>query len=152
MDVIKQELERIAAQHDGLLRPEDVVQQATDKAHPLHAHFQWDDSAAAHQYRLHQARALIRSVRIEVPDRPLVTVQAFVSIPSDRRQEGGGYRALSDVLDSEFLVRQLAAEMQAKVTYWRNQCAALGLMIDFEPAQKIADTVKRASEEARQAA
>ncbi|WP_157266465.1 hypothetical protein [Azohydromonas aeria] len=152
MDTIKSELERIAAEHDGLLRPEDVVKQAADKAHPLHEHFQWDNTTAAHQWRLEQARRLIRSVRIEVPNQPAVAVQAFVSIPSDRKQEGGGYRALDAVLDNEFMTRQLAAEMQAKVNYWRNQCAALGLVIDFEPAQKIADTVRQASEGPRAAA
>ena len=152
MDTIKTELERIAAQHEGLLRPEDVVTEATATDHPLHEHFEWDNTAAAHQYRLDQARALIRSVRIEVPNRPDVRVQAFVSIPADRRNEGGGYRTLAAVLDNDFMLRQLAAEMQSKVAYWRNQCEALGLIVDLEPAQKIADTVKRASEEARQAA
>lgn len=49
----------------GKLTPEIVVYEAEEKSHPLHGHFEWDDSEAAHRYRCDQAAELIRSVHIE---------------------------------------------------------------------------------------
>ncbi|HAZ61006.1 MAG TPA: hypothetical protein DCY89_05470 [Gammaproteobacteria bacterium] len=56
------ELSRIA-DATGALTPALVVEAATDPESPLHDAFDWDDSAAAHKYRLVQARSMIRSVR-----------------------------------------------------------------------------------------
>lgn len=50
----------------GRLTPEDVLAAARDKSSPLHDSFEWDDDAAAHAYRLDQARGLIRRVRVFV--------------------------------------------------------------------------------------
>jgi hypothetical protein len=59
------ELEALRSE-DGLLRPETIVAAARDSASPLHNHFEWDDAAAAQIYRIAQARALIRQVKIPV--------------------------------------------------------------------------------------
>jgi len=57
---IQQELESIRRSAGGLLRPEDVVEFARSPETALHEEFTWDDSEAAHQYRLWQARQVIR--------------------------------------------------------------------------------------------
>lgn len=65
----------------GQITPTDVVDAARDPASPLHGHFEWDDSAAAEEWRLAQARTLIASVRVKlhsVPERP--PLRAFVAI------------------------------------------------------------------------
>jgi len=54
------ELTRIANKHNGLLRPADVIEAARPVGSPLHTRFTWDDTEAAHQYRLWQAREIIR--------------------------------------------------------------------------------------------
>ena len=59
-------LERIRARNKGVLTPADVVKDASDESSPLHSYFTWDDTEAAHQYRLDQARTLIRNVKVEV--------------------------------------------------------------------------------------
>lgn len=59
-------LERIRARNKGILTPDDVVMDARDESSPLHAFFTWDDTEAAHQFRLDQARTLIRNVKVEV--------------------------------------------------------------------------------------
>lgn len=60
---VLQELELIAkSDPDGLLRPEVVVAKASVEESPLHSFFLWDDSEAAHRFRLSQARQLIRTV------------------------------------------------------------------------------------------
>lgn len=48
----------------GKLTPKLVLDTARDPEHPLHSHFEWRDDVAAEKFRLDQARALIRSVRV----------------------------------------------------------------------------------------
>lgn len=63
---LEQRLERIRQRNGGVLTPDGVVKDARDPKSPLHEHFTWDDSLAAHQYRLDQARTLIRIIHYEV--------------------------------------------------------------------------------------
>jgi hypothetical protein len=50
----------------GQLAPEAVVEAARDPASPLHGYFLWDDEAAGHEFRMEQARQLIRSVTVRL--------------------------------------------------------------------------------------
>ena len=50
----------------GRLVPAEVVDIAADQVHPLHPMFEWSDSEAARRYRIGQAAAMIRSVKITV--------------------------------------------------------------------------------------
>jgi hypothetical protein len=59
----KAKIDEIAAKHGGVLRPEDVVREATSPKSILHGCFEWDDKKAGHQFRLDQARQLIASVK-----------------------------------------------------------------------------------------
>lgn len=56
---VKDELRRISDARGGL-RPSEVVDEARPKSSPLHGEFEWQDNKAAHEYRLIQARQLIR--------------------------------------------------------------------------------------------
>ena len=140
---LKLELEAIAFRAGGLLKPIDVVQAAAAEDHPLHECFNWNDSSAANEHRLDQARTLIRSVRVDVPKALGVTVQAFVSLAGDRRAPGGGYRSIEEVMDNQFYARQLVAEMEARVKYWRKEMAAFGMMVDFEPIDRAVEEIAR---------
>lgn len=65
---------------NGQLTPEIVVNEAQAESSPLHDGFEWDDSVAAHEYRLHQARHIINCIVIfdeDVRDEPF---RAFVSV------------------------------------------------------------------------
>ena len=74
-------------QNDGL-RPSEVVAAAKPKTSPLHCEFTWDDTKAAHEYRLNEARHLIRVVTwvdktkegTEIPGR-------YVHVPEISTQE-----------------------------------------------------------------
>ena len=140
MDIIKAELERLF--REGLLRPADVVEAARDPESPLHTHFEWDDTAAAAKWREEQARQLIRNIRIEVGDSVPVSVRAFVSLPVDR-QNGAGYRRFADVIDNEFLCRQLAADIQATADRWERRARAIGAMVDFGDVRSTAERIGR---------
>ena len=103
-EAIRAELERLKS--DGIIRPMDVVSAARKKTSPLHDWFQWDDGEAAHQYRLIQARNLLR-VYVKVDEVENEPVQAFVSLTTDRVKEGGGYRAMAEVMSDDALREQL---------------------------------------------
>lgn len=55
-------LEMLRKHCKGELTPQDVLKDAKNNNSPLHSFFEWDEGKAAEQYRLQQARGLIRSV------------------------------------------------------------------------------------------
>jgi hypothetical protein len=91
------ELKRIAKENGGLLKPEIVVREARPRSSPLHSRFTWNDTKAAQEYRLWQARQLIRVV-VEVIDGIKGSHEVFVSLTSDRK--ASGYRVMTDVLSN----------------------------------------------------
>jgi hypothetical protein len=93
---------------EGLLRAEDVVDTARHPDHPLHRYFDWDDSTAAEQWRLMQARQLIRKVIVVGPvDDGKTQIPKYVSLQSDRKKPGGGYRQTNEVINSKELLSEL---------------------------------------------
>lgn len=104
-DPVRFELERIAATNDGVLTPDAVVKAAEPEESPLHDRFEWDDSVAAHQYRIEQARTLIRSVRVVVTSesRKIETVY-YVRNPQAEREEQG-YVSLQTLRSDDELAR-----------------------------------------------
>jgi predicted MarR family transcription regulator len=95
--VIIAELKRIASEHGGILNPADVVREARPPESPLHSKFEWNDTKAAEDYRVWQARQLIRVVveYVGSGDQAVMS-KVFVSLTSDR--EDGGYRPMVSVL------------------------------------------------------
>jgi hypothetical protein len=97
------ELQRIAGTHGGMLHAADVVDAARNPQSILHTRFQWDDSKAAEQYRLFQARQLIRVVVTYIGDEDAGKLtRAYVSLTPDRtRNAGGGYHKVNAVLEDD---------------------------------------------------
>lgn len=91
------ELELIRNKNGGILRPEDVVEFAKNPKTALHKKFTWDNDKAAHEYRLWQARELIR-VSVNILPQNNKPFRVYVSLVDDRKNPGGGYRALVDVM------------------------------------------------------
>ena len=69
MSTLTDHLQAIRDEH-GYLTPALVVDAARDTDHPLHSQFEWDDTAAAEKYRLHQASALLRITTRPIPGKP----------------------------------------------------------------------------------
>lgn len=94
------ELKAIAHANNGTLLPEKVVAYARNKKTALHSAFEWDDTMAAHAWRIDQARGLIQ-VAVEVihVENEDITVRAFVA-PLSVRGDGdeGGYRMTETLL------------------------------------------------------
>lgn len=81
-NVVGAHIEMLRAKFKGELTPEDILDDAKHGNSPLHSFFEWDDSEAARQHRLKQARGLIRSVvAIYTSDnKHLVRQRAYVHI------------------------------------------------------------------------
>lgn len=76
---VGEELERIRMASDGKLTPPAIVEASKPARAPLHPCFEWDNSKAGKEWRLHQARNLIRVVHA-VDDETKESAPAFVHV------------------------------------------------------------------------
>lgn len=113
------ELEQIRTAKGGVLKPQDVVEFARNPKTFLHSRFTWDDGEAARKYRLWEARELIQ-VAVTVSDVSGATVRAYVSLSADRGN-GGGYRAIDDVLSDDAMRASLLRQARGDMTRFRNK-------------------------------
>lgn len=113
---VKAELARLNAKHGGL-RPSVVVEAAKPAASPLHKEFEWDDTRAGREYRLEQARKLIRvTVTVVEHGDGTTTVDPYIHVPAshtERAESGSGegvYLPMSVVVqDADAFSRALTA-------------------------------------------
>lgn len=134
---IAEELALISKKHGDHLDPEVVVEYARDPKTALHQRFTWDDTEAAHQYRLHQARTVIHSIveKETIEDR-VVEVQTYVSLPSDRGEYG--YRPLQRVMTDEVLREELLRTAKLELKNMRDKYAKLTELAQiFEAIDKL---------------
>lgn len=89
----------LAKQNGDALTAEKVLTAARAKSSPLHQCFTWDDTKAGEQWRLLEARKLIKDVTVtySIGKDKQVTVSRFVSLASDR-VGGNGFRDMNRVL------------------------------------------------------
>lgn len=138
---IKAELLRIQSENGGILQPETVVMEARNPKSPLHSKFEWDDTDAAHEFRLLQARNLIRVIVHKVNIRGKeVPERVFVSLRADRVQEHGGYRKLSVVLSDADMRAALLSEAMAEMEYFREKYSRLKELAEVFAAMRKANS------------
>lgn len=122
---IAQRLERIARRNGGILTPDAVIEDAQDKASPLHDQFTWDDTEAAKQWRLEQARSLIRSVKIEIKtDERTVSTVRYIRNPEASHREQG-YADVTHLRTREDLAREALRRELAAAKALFERCESL---------------------------
>lgn len=142
---IAERLEKIAGLNAGRITPDAVLLDAKSPKSPLHDQFDWDDSSAAKQWRLQQARELIRSVRVEITteSRTVSTVR-YVRDPS--AGEAQGYVEVAKLRDDKSLaVEALQGEIRqanAMVARARSIADALGLTAEIETVAESVETLQ----------
>lgn len=138
-NIVGAHIEMLRKKFRGELTPEDILDDAKHDNSPLHSFFEWDDSTAAQQHRLAQARGLIRSVvAIYVqPDKPAVRQKAYVHIAQG---ETSHYRETSHAMKvkstRDIVLKTAWREFQA----WRNRYKDLK---EFSDLFDAADDVER---------
>ncbi len=82
-------LDYLASKNNGKVTPDMVIEDAQQKKSVFHTYFQWDDTEAAEQYRIQQARNLINHiVEVVVIEGKQSKQRSFFSI-----KNGGGNKA-----------------------------------------------------------
>jgi hypothetical protein len=105
----------VAAELDrlGSFTPTDVVAAASSPESPLHKYFEWDDSKAAHKFRLSQARQLVLSIQIESDGGQ---TRAFHSVVVDSQRL---YVPTEKVMQSDDLVNQVLRAALNELLFWK---------------------------------
>lgn len=136
-ELVKATLYEIAERNDGRLEPDAVVAEARDETSPLHSLFTWDDTVAAERFRLLQAGALIRRIKITVlrsdPETRQVKIERVRAIESpqserDRKGEpskGGSYIRTAKIAKDPEMRASMLATVVAELTAIRKRYARL---------------------------
>jgi hypothetical protein len=136
---VGEHIELLRKQFHGELTPEDILADAKHDNSPLHPYFEWDDSAAAYQHRLAQARGLIRAVvAVYVDDekvQPAVRTKAYVHInePSAPHYREVSH-AMSQAKTRQMVLQRAWRELQA----WKTRYSDLSEFADlFEVINEV---------------
>jgi hypothetical protein len=137
---IGEELESI-----GTLKPGDIVEFAEDEKTELHKCFTWDDSKAAHLYRVEEARGVVQAVITvdESPDREPVEYRAFESVIVDGERR---YMPTRTILNDEDMRAQVLGEIGSAIGELSSKAKTYRYL-----AQRELDTAQRHLELAREA-
>lgn len=82
---------------------ENIVKLAKRKNCPAHDVFDWSDESAAHEYRLVQARVMVRSLKVEIVNKKKEAVEIDAFIASSER---GQYVATLEASDDELTAEE----------------------------------------------
>lgn len=125
----------------GKLTPGLVVDEAREPSDSvtqfLHDRLEWDDEVAGERYRLEQARALIRKVRVEYKPTPRSTireVRAYVSVP-DQDTGGRAYRPTEEVAADPLLSAMLLRELERDWKLLRQRYGDMDQFVTFVRSQ-----------------
>ena len=112
-------LETLRAKNGGQLTAEIVVKAAKPKRSPIHSLIEWDDREAATQYRLEQARFILRKVVVTQDGVPGPNdVRAFVVVTQDDEQH---YTSLEHAMSVAGLREQVLARAKKEAADWRKR-------------------------------
>ena len=127
---ITKALEALTTRYGGPT-PALVIEVARDPDHDLHDYFEWDDTVAAAQYRLYQARKLIQSVQMFVTFQDhTIACPVYLRDPSKAPNEQGYVPALSLMNERELAILALRREIdrvESAFTRARGVAVVLGI-------------------------
>lgn len=103
---------------NGQIKPEDVVEVARDENSPIHNNFEWDDTKAAQEHRLWQARQLI-TYKFKVEgnkEQQFYNVKVVVNdVPVQ------GYFTKEKILSNKDMYLHLLKEAVSEIKYWEKK-------------------------------
>ncbi len=99
-----------------VLTPEMLVNYAANPAKHVHTFFTWDNDVAAHQWRLNQARQLIRSVQIVYEDRQEEPQRILTLVTTDFGNAKQGYMPTEIVVTKPDLFADAVRRLKAEAT------------------------------------
>lgn len=110
----------------GELTPANTVEAARDPDSPLHAFFEWDGRKAAQEYRLEQARGLIRAVIYTPAEGDGLDTRIYVHVlDQDEGRTRPKYEFLEDALQNPAYRAQILAQAKREARAFREKYAVL---------------------------
>jgi hypothetical protein len=151
-DKVAKHLESIANKHGGDIQPPQVVSDARHKRSPLHRYFEWDDGAAAEQFRLAQARHLINSIQVLVVDDG-EPIRAFhnvnLSTVDTEDELARGYVTLDRAANEELLRLQIVRRLYSQAKSFAREARAFeefaGVVRALEELPPLVELERRAA-------
>lgn len=124
--------------------PATIVESAADPSSPAHGLFEWDDSRAAREHRLVQARVILGSFVIETEVTTKGKKTRDIEVPFVSRSAPGSYeittRAMRTPEKRDFIVREALSEAQR----WRRRYSHLSeLALVFSAMDEVSARVSR---------
>lgn len=143
-------LEDIRLKNGGVLRPVDVIEEASIESNPLHDYFEWDDSVAGHQFRLDQARKLIRRVRIKMEDTKTgetKSIRIYANL-SETEETAQAYHFVPDVARDGTKRSQLTEQLWRELSSFKARFSDLIETINDPRVRKIFTLIEEIEKEA----
>lgn len=110
--------ETIRKRCGGKLMPRDVVEEAANDKSPIHPVFEWDDEKAAEEFRLEQARSMLRSIFVKISEADeLINQYVNVRFADDDRCYVGIQQAVQD----PEMRKQLLDQALREIVAWRKR-------------------------------
>lgn len=140
-------IEDVRLAKGGEVSAGDVVEAAATCSHPLHPVFEWDDSEAARQHRLTQARSLMRSIEVvyEKSERPAHRVYdvAHFAKRGDKK-DATTYRTTEELMADPVARDRLIADAIKQAMAFRRRFKALReLQLIFEAIDQVSEDLVR---------
>ena len=117
--ITKPVIEKIIEIEKTGLTAEKVVAKARDKNSPLHKFFEWDDTHAAKEWRIQQARVLIHEIKVVIEDKEYVGFQNVTVQTTDGSQRL--YLPVREVVSNKDLREQILQRALNQQEYWADE-------------------------------
>lgn len=132
--VVDSEVERLN-RAGVVVTPERLLQEASVPTNPLHRYFEWDDSRAAHKWRLEQARQMLMAskfvAQIKDQDGTAQNVTVRKLIPLER---GEGFKMRNSIV-AKADTRQ--AFVHQRLEALRGWCASVSDLSELSDLRKL---------------
>ena len=115
----------------------EVLVAARDFNSPLHLCFEWDDTKAAYEHRLSQARYLIRKLCVVVEKDDFRPIRAYVSVQKPDEVDRD-YVAVSRVMSSDDLLTEACQTLLKKLE---------GITLQYQHFVRVANILRATREQ-----
>lgn len=128
----------------GKLTAEIIVKDATPKDSVLHPVFEWNNRVAAHQYRLEQARHLLRSIVVVNPESEKPKpIRAFVVVAEEAEKQEVYIPTMKALQDENYRKQVLARALAELQALRRKYNDLVELAEVFTAIDKVAEQVRK---------
>ena len=115
---VRQRLIDLSRRNGGVLDTDAVIKDARNPKSPLHQYFTWDDRAAAHEFRVTQARMIIQRFWTDLrTEKKTIQVPFYIKDPSAGAHDPGYVSTASIRNKPDLALKVFLTETGRAVTY-----------------------------------